>query len=396
MSFQHIPQGTPILSYFKGNEGKDDKPRLMQWLKGEILSRDLNELDDIKSQIVKFYKDGRGEKNRSNDEASNANDLGQKLGSISNFLGKVRNQWENKPADVTDEQHKSLTDALVSFEKCKELWRKYVDEAKALRKPRENAREKGQSAPREKDHPWQDIYEKGNVHVKNMMEFLLKSSVSSTDKTKIRDAIILATATEMENTRTAFATVKCRNVNPEKDNYILFSEEAYGNSIVVWNVRKGGGGENHKLYNQTIPKKLADILKRYSKTLSVSNGEQDFLIPFDTSKVWEKDTDEHKKGDEKTLEEYLDARQDAYRARILKVTKDILDKSIGIQDMRRIQITEMGLPETEYEVERLALKFHHTANEHRKYFRTAHKRAAGAEEGPSNKKSKPNEVVVVD
>ena len=135
MSIPHIPQDSKILSCFKDNEGEYDKLRLMLWLQGGILSCNLGEINEAKSQIVEFYKDGKGKKNRSADAVSNANDLGQKLCSISNLLGKIRNQWENMPTDVTEEEYKKLTDALITLHKYKDLWKDYKCRSEATSHP---------------------------------------------------------------------------------------------------------------------------------------------------------------------------------------------------------------------------------------------------------------------
>ncbi|KAJ3028970.1 hypothetical protein HDV00_009891 [Rhizophlyctis rosea] len=366
MSFMHIPQETLVRLYYDGEVGKADRDRAIRYLNAGILSMDLEKLADVKAAIARFHK-------VTEFNTSTNNTVGQYLGSVSNTLGKIFAKWEQPPAGVTPEQHEKLQKALRSPDACKKLKDDYVAESKRLRKPRQEVRENGDSAPREKHHDWEDIVEKEKNHTGNMMEYLLNAEVPPKRVTEIRNAVMLAATTRMENTRAAWATVKVRNFDPQVDNYILFSEEAYGDSVVVWNDRKGGGGNNHKRYIQTVPKDLADLVYRYACEL---HSNQDFLFPIDVKGVY---MSGEKKGQSKPPKEILKDRQKQFADAIRDLTKKLLGTSIGESDMRRIQITHMGLPDTHADLERLAVRFHHSADEHRKYFRKAHKRPATEE-----------------
>jgi hypothetical protein len=376
----HIPQETKIGLYFKAGEGKLDRPRVETYLEVGILSQDLEQIADIKEAIRLYH-----------DKALSDNTIGQYVGSISNLLGKIRDRWHNPPEGVNPEEHKRLTDALVSFDRCKELAQRYATEGARMRKPADTRRKEGESGPREKHHDWDDIKQKEAAHTREMSELLLNRNIKATERTKVRNGYIFASLVRMENTRSGLATVKVRNIDLAVDNYISFSEEEYGDSIVVWNSRKHDQRTNSKRYNQILPKDLADILKRYVDELHTRfHMDQDYLFPFDVSPVYVKDDPKkgHKKGDPKPPNEIMDARKSQFVKIIPSLTKDLLGASIGESDMRRIQVTYMGLPDTEAELCKLALKFHHTANEHRLYFRTAHKRPIESHAGPSSKKQR--------
>lgn len=397
MATFHIPENTIIEHYYDGQTGKTDCARCTQWLNAGILSRNLEDVADIKKRICEFKKIKES-------TISTDNTLGQYLASISNTLGKICRKWEHPPANVTSEEHAKLTGALHSVDKLNEVKQLYINESRRLREGREEARANGESAPREKHHDWEDIKNKEAIHTRDMCEYFLSSEVPMKARTNVKNAIILATNTRMENTRSAWATVKVRNFDVDNDNYISFSEEEYGDNVVVWNVRKGGGAENRKRYNQIIPKDLADILKRYIAVFHEKwYKHQDFLFPFEVSLVHTKDTKFGKKGELKTPQQIMDKRQEAFGLAILAVNKQILGVNIGISDMRRIKITYMGLPTTQAAIERLALKFHHSLTEHMAYFRKAHEKrpaeddsdAVRQQAGGSTKKSRTENVIVV-
>ena len=67
-----------------------------------------------------------GNKN-TGDAISMDSTMGQKFGYIRTSLGYVIKQWDNPPAGVTEEQHRSLINALKSQEECDKLYNKYKE-----------------------------------------------------------------------------------------------------------------------------------------------------------------------------------------------------------------------------------------------------------------------------
>ncbi|KAJ3052129.1 hypothetical protein HK097_006853 [Rhizophlyctis rosea] len=387
MSSMHIPQDTPIALYFIGDVGKNDRERVTKWVKAGILSKNLEDIQETLEAIEK-YQSTNSRKKLNGEETSRNNSRGQYLSTVSNTLGKIMKNWEDKdrPIDVTVPQHETLVTALKSREDCQKLHTLYDDEAKRLRNQRKTEKAKGNSAPRENDHDWEILCAEVAKHLKDMCDFFNSPEVPENRRTEVRDAIVTACKTMMPNTRTAWATVKVRNINERNDNYISFSQEEYGDTVVIWNYRKGGGTDfNRKRYNQIIPKQLADILKRYVDVFHQRYYVyQDYLFPFSVETTYSKDTDNKKKGDPKTPEEIMESRKKAFAAAVVNVNKKLIGKTLGESDMRRIQITHMGMPKTKFELGRLAIQFHHIGDEHLGYFRHMHKRGRTEDEADSS------------
>ncbi|KAJ3030391.1 hypothetical protein HDV00_008955 [Rhizophlyctis rosea] len=379
----HLPQGTPIERYF--SEGRcDARSWCEQYHAADVLSGNLEDLAEIKRGIIACHNSNpRSTRKKGSTQTSRDNADGQKIFNVTNLFGKILAHWNDKPDGVTQEQHDSLIAALRSRDALEKLKQTYVDEGNRLRAGKQVERKSGQSSFREKHYDWKELCEREANHTRDTIELLLIPDLSKDQKIKLRNAIMLATLTRMENTRSAFATIKVRNFDIANDNYISFSDEEYGDTIIVWNVRKGGAGENRKRYHQIVPKDLSDLLKRYvTQCHHKYYMDQEFLLPIDVSPVWTKDSARLKKakGDIKTPGEIMDARQKSFTEIIGKLNEKLLGLAVGESDMRRIQITHLGMPDATADLERLALKFHHTGKEHRDYFRNAHnkgkKRAA--------------------
>ena len=267
------------------------------------------------------------------------NTLGEYLSHIRNLLGKIRDQWDKATPE--------LKTALKSKEDVHRLWGRYNDVCKELKSSYHTNRAKGESGTREKFESWEVIMGKGTEHVEAMMNMMDKDVLTETEKTQIRNAVIYATQIFMCNTRSAFATVKRRNYDPEKDNYISFSQVPYGDTIVVWNETKVGNNR----FNQIVPEKLVNVLKKYVR---IVNPDDDYLFHFNL-----KD------------QSNLIRRKDNFHEVVGEVNAMILGKSLGLSDMRRIQITHEGRPDAMADLEKLALQYHHSVNQHLLYFRTA-------------------------
>lgn len=197
-------------------------------------------------------------------------------------------------------------------------------------------------------------------------ELTLKAVIADPSKQKINDhqrSVVTLTITLIENKRSRFADLKVagRNIlDPATENF--FEWDAYGHCTIVWNVRKlGGKGRfNRKRLREHVPKNLSILLKNWYE----SYGQGSYLF-FQQDEV---------------KQHYVPRTPKTYNTMIADVGKQLEGRKINQSDIRRCQITFMGIPNTEEELEELALKFHHTPTEHRKYFRTDAQAANGNEE----------------
>ena len=148
--------------------------------------------------------------------------------------------------------------------------------------------------------------------MENMSKDLDFTTIPPKTLTKLRTCVCLASQTRMEETRSGFATLKHKNYDPFTDNYISFSGEPYGETIIVWNKQKGNGGFNYKRYNLVIPTQLATLLNQYvDKCVNVYFANQEYLFPFDVSLVYAKDDPKEKwnKKDPKPADEIMAAKR---------------------------------------------------------------------------------------
>ena len=195
-------------------------------------------------------------------------------------------------------------------------------------------------------------------HANATWETLQKKN-NGENRRKFRNALIMLTFVLMENKRGIWKTIKVANFDKQTDNFIEWEspEKAY----LTFNKRKGGSGYNHVHLREEVPPKLSRILYYWRKHYL---GDAEWLVLAKGSTPFT---------GEKAISKV-----------VTDTTKEIIGESYGILDLRRVQATAMGLPEspTTAAVEALASKFHHTAKEHLNYFR---KNAHNAQEESDDK-----------
>lgn len=357
----HIPKETPIKKYMANTSmGDQAKKHCLKYFVNGVLSKNLNDVAQVEIDVRNLHP-----------KAKNGV-IGQYLGYICNLLNKLAKAFEDKAPDgVTDEEHAKLMVALGPSSDVKKLAKKYNEKNIDLNEADKRRRAEGGSSEREKNADWEVITAKEKEHTTEVLKLMDKPLLVKADHDAIRSAHMLATLTRMPNVRSLMSLVKRRDFDPEKDNYISFSEEEYGQTVIVWNNRKG----NQKRFNQVIPDDLARLLKRYvEKIVCVYHPDQPYLFPIEVKEVKKKDDDD----EEVQLTEAAKAKKLAenrmkrFREIIANLNKKLLGQPLGESDMRRIQITYIGMPPVEADLARLALEFHHSANEHRLYFRNAH------------------------
>lgn len=319
--------------FFVGSKAKNNRQlvtHLKKYQQAGILT-EIENVDVVMSGMRKLHPE------------VNQRTLGQYTGFLSNFLGKLVQHKKNVTLPHGHTTLKALDN--VPRERLEHLHHTYCGKAKELQNPAKADRKEGKSSPREKnDFNWGALDTKSDQYYKKSAVVYDKTEPSSTEVIQLRNALLHRSVMMMPNIRSRIIDIKYRDYDPLIDNYIRFSGEPYGDTVISWNQRKGAGGINTKQYNQTIPEALAMMLRKYVTRFA------------QTEYMFSKDD-----GANMTKEHFGRIIQD--------INLTLIGRRIGASDMRRVQITKIGFPSTVAELERLAVQFHHSASEHRHYFR---------------------------
>lgn len=220
--------------------------------------------------------------------------------------------------------------------KLEEVTRMLYKQAKVLKQEYERNARNG--VPNKRDVEWNTLVKAGTDYYRSVEHLYAKLKPTSKDFDALMNAVILMCYLLMPNIRSQWANLR-RKFNHDTENGLKhFTQD--NKMILMWNRRKA----NTKSYYQSVPEELVQILERWREF----SGSDDFVFSRSGEGLSER----------------------ALKQRVVRTWQKLINKPVGIRDMRHIQISYLEKTVTDPQVRKtIPLQFHHSRSEHENYFR---------------------------